>query len=82
MSEDINSNSAARLKSIIERVENLEEEKKSINNDIKDVLGEASAEGFDAKILRKIVSMRKKPKAERENEESILETYLMALGMS
>ena len=82
MSEDINSNSAARLKSIIERVENLEEEKKSINNDIKDVLGEASAEGFDVKILRKIVSMRKKPKAERENEETILETYLMALGMS
>ena len=82
MSEDINSNSATRLKSIIERVENLEEEKKNINNDIKDVLGEASAEGFDAKILRKIVSMRKKPKAERENEETILETYLMALGMS
>ena len=82
MSEDINSNSASRLKSIIERVENLEEEKKNINNDIKDVLGEASAEGFDAKILRKIVSMRKKPKAERENEETILETYLMALGMS
>ena len=82
MSEDINSNSAARLKSIIERVENLEEEKKNINNDIKDVLGEASAEGFDAKILRKIVSMRKKPKAERENEETILETYLMALGMA
>ena len=82
MSEDINSNSATRLKSIIERVENLEEEKKNINNDIKDVLGEASAEGFDAKILRKIVSMRKKPKAERENEETILETYLMALGMA
>ena len=82
MSEDINSNSATRLKSIIERVENLEEEKKNINNDIKDVFGEASAEGFDAKILRKIVSMRKKPKAERENEETILETYLMALGMA
>ena len=70
-----------QLKSFIERIERLEEEKKTIADDIKDVYGEAKGTGFDTKILRKIISLRKKPAAERAEEDAILELYLQALGM-
>ncbi|QEN86903.1 DUF2312 domain-containing protein [Labrys sp. KNU-23] len=72
---------ADQLKSIIERIERLEEDKKAIADDIKEVYGEAKATGFDPGILRKIVSLRKKPAAERSEEDAILELYLQALGM-
>jgi uncharacterized protein (UPF0335 family) len=72
---------ADELKAIIERIERLEEEKASLSSDIKDVYAEAKANGFDTKILRKIVSLRKKDHAERKEEEAILELYLEALGM-
>lgn len=76
-----NSVAADELKAIIERIERLEEEKASLSSDIKDVYAEAKANGFDTKILRKIVALRKKDHAERKEEEAILELYLEALGM-
>ncbi|MDB5524596.1 MAG: hypothetical protein JWM58_2359 [Rhizobium sp.] len=70
-----------QLRSFIERIERLEEEKKTIADDIKDVYGEAKGTGFDTKVLRKIISIRKQDKDERLEHEAILETYLIALGM-
>ena len=72
---------AGQLKAIIERVERLEEEKKEVAEQIKEVYAEAKANGFDAKILRKVVSLRKKPTEERQEEEALLDLYLSALGM-
>jgi uncharacterized protein (UPF0335 family) len=70
-----------QLKAIIERIERLEEEKKTISDDIRDVYAEAKGNGFDVKALRTIVRMRKQDANERAEEETILETYLQALGM-
>jgi uncharacterized protein (UPF0335 family) len=70
-----------QLKSIVERIERLEEEKKTISDDIKDVYGEAKANGFDTKALRKIVALRKQDRDERAEQEAILELYKQALGM-
>ncbi|MFN4144037.1 DUF2312 domain-containing protein [Aestuariivirga sp.] len=70
-----------QLKSIVERIERLEEEKKAIAADIKEVYAEAKANGFDTKILRKVISLRKKEAAEREEEQSMLDVYMAALGM-
>ncbi len=70
-----------QLKSIISRVEKLEEEKAGIASDIKDVFSEAKGNGFCVKTIRKIIGMRKKDASEREEEEMILDTYLRALGM-
>jgi uncharacterized protein (UPF0335 family) len=72
---------ADELRLLIERAERLEEEKKGIADDIKDVMGEAKSRGFDVKAIRKIMSIRKKNKEEYQVEEAILETYLSALGM-
>jgi uncharacterized protein (UPF0335 family) len=71
-----------QLRSFVERIERLEEEKKAIAADIKEVYGEAKATGFDVKIMRKVVSLRKKDAAERQEEEAILDLYLSALGMA
>lgn len=73
-------NSQAALRAIVERIERLEEEKEKIGADIKEVYQEAKAVGFDAKILRKFVSLRKKEKKERDEEQSMIETYMAALG--
>ena len=70
-----------QLKSIIERIEKLEEEKKAISDDIKDVYGEAKGNGFDVKALRTIIRMRKEDTNDRKEHEAILETYMLALGM-
>ena len=70
-----------QLKAIIERIERLEEEKKTISDDIRDVYAEAKATGFDVKALRTIVRMRKQDTDERKEHEAILETYMHALGM-
>jgi len=72
---------AAELRSIIERVERLEEEKAAIASDIKDVLGEAKGRGYDTKAIKTILRLRKKDANERLEEESILQTYMAALGM-
>jgi uncharacterized protein (UPF0335 family) len=69
------------LKAFVERIERLEEEKKAIADDIKDVYAEAKANGFDSKALRAVVRMRKQDVDERKEQEAILETYLLALGM-
>jgi uncharacterized protein (UPF0335 family) len=69
------------LKAIVERIEHLEEEKKAIADDIKDVYAEAKGNGYDVKALRKIIRLRKQDKDERAEEEAILETYMHALGM-
>ena len=71
----------AQLRAFIERIENLEAEKKTITDDIKDVYGEAKGCGFDTAILKKVIALRKKDDQERMEEEAILETYLAALGM-
>ena len=71
-----------QLRALVERIERLEEEKKAIAGDIKEVYGEAKAHGFDTRILRKVVSIRKKDAAEREEEEAVLAVYLHALGMA
>ena len=70
-----------QLRSIIERVEKLEEEKKAISDDIRDVFGEAKVNGFDVKALRTIIRLRKMETTEREEQDAILETYMHALGM-
>jgi uncharacterized protein (UPF0335 family) len=70
-----------QLKAVVERVEKLEEEKKAIADDIKDVYAEAKAHGFDVKALRTIVRLRKQDMDERKEQEAILETYMHALGM-
>jgi uncharacterized protein (UPF0335 family) len=70
-----------QLKSIIERIERLEEEKKTMSDDIRDVYAEAKGNGFDVKALRTIVKMRKQDPNERAEAETILETYMQALGM-
>lgn len=72
---------AAELRSYVERIERLEEQKRDINDDIKDVLGEAKSRGYDDKAIRTIVRLLKKDKGERQEEESILQAYMIALGM-
>ncbi len=77
--EEVN---AGHLRAFIERIERLEEEKRALSDDIKDVYGEAKANGFDVKVMRKIVSIRKQDRDKRIEEETILDIYLQALGMS
>jgi uncharacterized protein (UPF0335 family) len=72
---------ADELRLLIERAERLEEEKKGINDDIKDVMAEAKSRGYDAKAIKKIMAIRKKKKEEYQEEDAILETYMHALGM-
>ncbi len=70
-----------QLRSIVERIERLEEEKKAIADDIKDVFAEAKGNGFDVKTLRTVVRMRKIESAERQEQEAMLDLYMSALGM-
>ena len=72
---------ASQLRGIIERIERLEEEKKEVAEQIKEVYAEAKGTGFDAKIIRKVVSLRKKSAEDRSEEEAMLDLYLQALGM-
>ena len=78
---DASSVAADQLKSFIERIERLEEEKAAIAGDIKEVMAELKGRGFDVKAVRTILRLRKKDHAERQEEEAILELYLQALGM-
>ncbi len=72
---------ADQLRLLIERIERLEEEKKGIADDIKDVYGEAKSTGFDVKTIRQIVRLRKMEKHHRDEAEMLLETYKQALGL-
>ncbi len=87
MADDITAESAqtvaaGQLRSFIERIERLEEEKKTIADDIKEVFAEAKGTGFDVKAMRTLIRLRKKDQAERQEEEAILDLYMAALGMA
>ncbi|PBB26427.1 DUF2312 domain-containing protein [Mesorhizobium sp. WSM4312] len=85
MADDITETSqtvaAGQLRAFIERIERLEEEKKTIADDIKEVFAEAKGTGFDTKAMRTIIRLRKKDQAERQEEDAILDLYMAALGM-
>ncbi len=72
---------ADRLRSIIERIERLEEERKALSSDIKDIYSEAKSAGFDVKVIRQLISIRRKEPAEVEEQETLLDVYRRALGM-
>ncbi len=72
---------ADRLRSIVERIERLEEERKGLADNIKDIFAEAKSAGFDVKVVRQIISIRKKEPAEVEEQETLLDLYRRALGM-
>ena len=71
-----------QLKSIVERIERLEEEKRALADDIKEVFAEAKGNGFDVKVLRTVIRLRKQDKTERQEQEALLDLYLHALGMA
>jgi uncharacterized protein (UPF0335 family) len=73
--------SAGQLRAIVERIERLEEEKKAVADQIKEVFAEAKGNGFDVKTIRKIISLRRKDPDERSEEDAMLELYMHALGM-
>jgi uncharacterized protein (UPF0335 family) len=71
-----------QLRAFVERIERMEEEKKAIADDIKEIYAEAKGNGFDTKVLRQVVRIRKQDHSERMEQEAILELYMAALGMS
>lgn len=71
-----------RLRSFIERIERLEDERRALGEDIREVYSEAKGAGFDVKVMRQIVRLRKLDASERDEQEALLETYLAALGMT
>jgi uncharacterized protein (UPF0335 family) len=79
---DVGGVAVERLKSFIERIERLEEEKRALSGDIKEVYAEAKGTGFEPKIMRQIIKIRKMDKEEVDEEESLLDLYKRALGMS
>ena len=79
---DIGGIAGEQLKSLIERIERLEDEKRALSEDIKEVYAEAKGTGFDPKIMRQIIKIRKMDKEELDEEESLLDVYKCALGMS
>jgi len=78
---DVGGIAGERLKSLIERIERLEEEKRVLGEDIKEVYAEAKGTGFDPKIMRQIIRIRKRDKDELDEEETLLDVYKRALGM-
>ncbi len=72
---------ADRLRSLVERIERLEEERKALGNDIKDIYAEAKSAGFDVKVLRQLIRIRKQEAADVEEQETLLDVYRRALGM-
>jgi uncharacterized protein (UPF0335 family) len=78
--DTINATAQGKLKSLIERIERLEEDKAAVANDLKEVYAEAKGEGFDVKIVRKVVRLRKQDSAKRQEEEALIDLYLSAIG--
>jgi uncharacterized protein (UPF0335 family) len=76
----LNSTAQSQLKTIVERIERLEEDKAAVMADLKEVFAEAKGNGFDVKILRKVIRLRKQDIAKRQEEEAILDLYLSAIG--
>ena len=79
-SDVLNQDAQGRLRTIVERIERLEQEKAEVMEQIKEVFAEAKGAGFDVKILRKVVRLRKQDRAKRQEEEAILDLYLSAIG--
>lgn len=79
---DVNGISSERLRSIIERIERMNEEKKAIAEDIKDIYAEAKGVGYDTKILRAVIRLRAMDQAEREEQQELIDTYMSALGVA
>ena len=78
--EVLNTTAQGQLKAILERVERLEEDKAALQADLKEVYAEAKGNGFDTKIIRKVVRIRKQDRAKRQEEESLVDLYLSAVG--
>jgi uncharacterized protein (UPF0335 family) len=76
----LNTSAQIQLKTIIERIERLEEDKAAIMGDLKEVFAEAKGNGFDVKTLRKVIRIRKQDRAKRQEEEALLDLYLSAIG--
>jgi uncharacterized protein (UPF0335 family) len=76
----LNSTAQTQLKTVLERIERLEEDKAAVMADLKEVYAEAKGNGFDTKIIRKVVRIRKQDRAKRQEEEALLELYLSAVG--
>ncbi len=72
---------ADRLRSIVDRIERLEEERRALSSDIKDIYAEAKSAGFDVKVLRQLITIRRKQASEVEEQETLLDVYRRALGM-
>jgi uncharacterized protein (UPF0335 family) len=77
----LQASSQAQLRQYIEKAERLEEELTALKEDLKDIFAEAKGEGFDPKIMKKIIAIRRRPKTDREEEEAVLATYMHALGL-
>jgi len=78
--DTINTSAQGKLKSLIERIERLEEDKAAVSADLKEVYAEAKGEGFDVKIVRKVVRLRKQDAAQRQEEEALIDLYISAIG--
>jgi uncharacterized protein (UPF0335 family) len=78
--ETFNTSAQGKLKSLIERIERLEEDKAAVSTDLKEVYAEAKGEGFDAKIIRKVVRIRKMDSAKRSEEEALIDLYISTIG--
>lgn len=76
----LNATAQSQLKSLIERIERLEEDKAAVANDLKEVYAEAKGNGFDTKVIRKVIRLRKQDKAKRQEEEALVDLYLSAIG--
>ena len=78
--DTINATAQGKLKSLIERIERLEEDKAAVANDLKEVYAEAKGDGVDVKIVRKVVRLRKQDTAKRQEEEALIDLYISAIG--
>lgn len=78
--DTLNATANGKLKSLVERIERLEDDKAAILTDLKEVFGEAKGEGFDVKIVRKIIRIRAQDRAKRQEEQALIDLYLTAIG--
>jgi len=78
--DTLNSTAQGKLKSLVERIERLEEDRATVANDLKEVYAEAKGEGFDTKIIRKVIRLRKQDSAKRQEEEALIDLYVSAIG--
>lgn len=81
MSDDVQGVTPDRLRSFIERIENLEEEKRAVAEQVKEVFAEAKGEGFDVKTMREVLKLRRMKPHDRAEQDELIEVYLSALGM-